>query len=292
MNPSRLRFTALAVSILTLTLLTPTFGPTVNAHFEPSSVETTNACNVSTLAYITWAPEEVICPICQTKNTFMVPMSYGSYIYHYPSKYQLIYWPYTDSPSWHSCKKCRYTAFMGDFKDVPKEKIPDLQKMLQSVSLPAQKEVPAGEKGWNQPYMTITSSDRLLVAEKVYRTLGREETFWAHFYRVLAWHLDHDSKTDEAAEARKKALAILEGWLPKEENAGVRKELLYVCGAMRHFLKQDPEALKLFNEAQKVTYNDPKLDKEKNEGYDGYLSALIKEYIQKIEKGEGPRDKP
>jgi hypothetical protein len=180
---------------------------------------------------------------------------------------------------------------MGDFEDVPKEKIAQLQEMLKGVTLPPQKEIPKEQRDWNQPYMTIPSSDRLLVAEKVYRTLGRSDDYWANFYRVLGYHLEADNKPTEAAEARRKALAIVEGWLAKGENSGRRKEFLYVSGAMHHFLKEDEQAMKLFKEAKTVTYNDPSEKKENNEGYNGYLSQLIDEYIQMLEKGEGPRNK-
>ena len=181
---------------------------------------------------------------------------------------------------------------MGDFKDVPKEKIAELRQMLEGVSLPAQKEVPAAESSWRQPYMTIPSSARLVVAEKVYKTIGRNDAFWAHFYRVMASHFASDKKPAEADESRRRALKIVEELLAKDPSSGRRKESLYIAAAMHHFLKEDAEALKLFNEAQKLTYADPSIEKDKNEGYDGYLSSLIKEYIEMLGKGEGPRDKP
>ncbi|HEX7295128.1 MAG TPA: hypothetical protein VF251_05200 [Pyrinomonadaceae bacterium] len=290
MTNNRLRLFA-SLFLFTLLVSAQYAGPTAKADHAPEVVTSRESCASTLSPFITWFPEEVTCPICQTKQIFMVPGSWGSYIYQFPSKYQLIYWPHTDSPSWHSCKKCRYTAFMGDFKEIPKDKISAVSEMLKTVSLPEQKEVPAKEREWNQPYMTIPSSDRLLVAEKVYRTLGRPDAFWAHFYRVLGYHMQADKKPTEAAEARRKALAILEGWLSKPENAGTRKELLYVCGAMHHFLKEDVEAMKLFTEATTLTYKDPGIKAEDNEGYNGYLSNLIKEYIEMLKKGEGPRDK-
>src|SRR5262245_56434861 len=60
----------------------------------------------------TWAPKEVNCPLCQTKNTFKEPMSWGSYIYSWPEKFQYIFWPLTDKPVLYCCKKCHLTAFM------------------------------------------------------------------------------------------------------------------------------------------------------------------------------------
>ena len=286
MNNSLVRLIVLSVFVLSLIFV----EPRVIAE-DKAEIDAYDSCDTSTSAFITWFPEEVTCPICQTKQIFMVPGSWGSYIYQYSSKYQLIFWPHTDSPSWHSCAKCRYTAFMGDFKDVPKEKIAELQQMLKSVTLPPQKEIPKDQREWNQPYMTIPSSDRLLAAEKVYRTLGRTDDYWAHFYRVLAYHLERDNKPTEAAGARRKALTIIESWLAKTDKSGRRKEFLYVSGAMHHFLKEDEQAMKLLKEAKTVTYNDPSLKKENNEGYDGYLSKLIDEYIQMLEKGEGPRNK-
>lgn len=89
-------------------------------------------CELTTPGLITWSPDEIECPVCQTKNIFMVVGSYGNYIYQFPSKYQLVFWPVTDSPSWYSCKKCRYTAFMGEFNEVPKDKIADLRNCLKA----------------------------------------------------------------------------------------------------------------------------------------------------------------
>src|SRR4029077_13749626 len=63
----------------------------------------------------TWGPVEVECPVCHTKNTFNSWMSYGSYVYGWPSKFQNIYWPATDSNSLHTCKHCYLTLFMGDY---------------------------------------------------------------------------------------------------------------------------------------------------------------------------------
>jgi len=50
----------------------------------------------STVWSTTWADQEFVCPVCQTKNIFGVVTSYGSYIYQWPSKYQYIFWPLTD----------------------------------------------------------------------------------------------------------------------------------------------------------------------------------------------------
>jgi hypothetical protein len=260
------------------------------------TVETQAACDMTgehfSHAAITWSPVEVECPVCKTKNIFLQWGSYGSYIYQFPSKYQLIFWPYTEGAAWYSCKKCRLTAFMDDFKEIPAAKIPELREMLQHVSLPPQKQRSDKESMDNPPYLEISSAARLVVAEKVYRTLGRtEDDFWNHFYRVMGYHFAGDEMHAEADVARRKSLAVTERLLADKTDEGRRKELLYISGAMRHFLRDDAGALKDFDEAKKLKFSDKSLKPEDNDGFNGYLSKLIDEYIEMLRKGEGPRTK-
>lgn len=283
------------LSIILLPLLLLTFAlaqPNLKAASTESAISIAEAesCPAVNANFITWFPDEKTCPVCQTKNIFMVPGSWGSYIYQYPSKYQLIFWPYTDGASWYSCKKCRMTAFMGDFENVPKEKVSELLKVLESVTLPPQKTLSEKESLEHPPYLALPLSDRLVVAEKVYQTLGiTNDGFWAQFYRVIGSSFQTDKKLPQAAEARRKALKIAEAWVTDKSKEGQRKESLYICGAMRHFLEEDTEALKLFGEAEKLKYSSAELKPEQNDGYDKYLSDLIKEYIEMLKKGEGPR---
>jgi hypothetical protein len=240
---------------------------------------------------ITWSPVEVECPICKTKNTFLQWGSYGSYIYQFPSKYQLVFWPYTDSAAWYSCKKCRLTTFMEDFNKLPAEKIPALRQLLEGVSLPPQKERSVEQSQASPPYLEIPTSARLVVAEKVYRALGKtDDEFWNHFYRVMGYHFGQDKKRSEADEARRQSLALTERFLADKAREGRRKELLYISGAMKHFLREDDAALREFEEAKKLVYSDKDNKPEENKGYDQYLSALIDEYIDMLHKGKGPQD--
>src|SRR4051812_24857599 len=90
---------------------------------------------VSQLFAITWFPQEFTCPIDNEKNTFMVVGSYGSYIYSYPSKYQWLFFPQTDSPTYYICKKCHLTTYMWDFDKLPKEKLAAIRKVLTDVKV-------------------------------------------------------------------------------------------------------------------------------------------------------------
>lgn len=240
----------------------------------------------------TWSSVEVECPVCKTTNVFMQWMSYGNYIYQWPSKYQLIFWPDTESPAWYSCKKCRLTTFMEDFKSIPKEKIPALQEMLKGVNLQAQKDRGKKESMEHPPYMEIPTSARMVVAENVYRVLGRnEDQYWGHFYRVMGYHFDAEENQTKADEARRKALAITERVVADKAQEGIRKEALYVSGAMKHFLRDDVGALRDFEGAKALKYSNKDLKDENNKGYNEYLSKLIDEYIEMLHKSEGPRTK-
>ena len=238
---------------------------------------------------ITWFPAEITCPVCKTKNTFLQVGSYGSYIYQYPSKYQLIFWPFTDSPSWYSCKQCGYTAFMGSFEKPPLDKLAELTKVLKTIDLPAQKIVPGKDVKESPPYLQLPVSARLLAIEKIQRaTANNDDEYWSHFYRVLAYHLSAEGKGTEADGARRKALSIIETMLSRKDD-GKRKELLYVAAAMHHFLSEDEQAQKLFNDARVLSYNDDKLTAGQNKNYDDYLSTLITEYVELLNKGQRPR---
>ena len=137
----------------------------------PPMAEIGDSCSPAAPLAITWSPKEFECPVCKTKNIFLVWGSYGSYIYEFPSKYQLVFWPYTDDAAWYSCKKCRLTIFMGDFDTIPAEKIAELRKTLEATTLPRQLERSPKESMEHPPYLEIPMSAKLAVAERVYRSL-------------------------------------------------------------------------------------------------------------------------
>jgi hypothetical protein len=241
---------------------------------------------------ITWGPIEVECPVCKTKNTFLQWMSFGSYVYQAPSKYQLVFFPFTADADWWSCKKCRYTTEAGEFKTVPADKLPALQKALAEITLPAQKEGPQKDP-YDCPYLGIPASDRLVAAEQIYRALGQgddKSDFWNFFYRLEGYYFDKEQKTKQADEARHKVLVIIERLMKDDANQGRRKELLYISGSMRHLLREDAAALAAFKEAKELRFSLKGLEAEKNKDYDDYLSKMIDEYVDMLKKGKGPRD--
>lgn len=226
-----------------------------------------------------WAPVKKECPICGTKGIYYDISSYGSYIYDYPTKYEYIFWPYTDGKSLYTCKKCWFTSFIEDFKEVPQDKHKDIRKFLDSLAL------------WETSgdYNVIPMSYRLIVAEHIYQIIGKDDEFWCHFYRVMGYHCADEGKTEQAALARTKALKVAERMLFNMENIGLNKELYIITGAMKYLLNDKLGALRDFKQAQKLTYEKAGLDKESLENMNLYLSYLINGYIAKIEKKEEER---
>jgi uncharacterized protein (DUF2225 family) len=230
------------------------------------------------LLAITTVHEKVVCPICSTENDFLAYASWGSYVYQYPSKFQLVFWPDTWSATVYSCKKCHLSLFMWDFNEFPKEKIESTKKSLEGVKL---------SSGY-KTYTDIPASEKLQIAERVYQGWNRDDEFWSHFYRVLGYHFAQEKKPEQAKEARLHALQITLRMLADSANEGRKKELLFLAASMHHFTGDNATALQELKTASALEYRDAKGDRERSKNYDAYLARLIKEFIPAIEQNKVP----
>jgi hypothetical protein len=165
---------------------------------------------------------------------------------------------------------------MADFEGIPGGKRDVLKDVLSGVNL----------DGTRRSYTDIPISARLAAAEKVYSVLDKDDAFWCHFYRVVGYHCEAEGKVEEAAAARVKALALAEAMFKEEARVGERKELLLTAGAMRHLTGDDGGALRDFEEALALKYENAELTPERNEGYDRYLTELLTDYVEKIKSGD------
>ena len=236
----------------------------------------------------TWAPRKATCPLCKTENAFQAPMSYGSYVYSWPSKFQLVFWPATESASLYSCSSCRLTCFMSDFKKVPEDKTDALRKVLEGTSLtPA----PAAdkEKPPRMAYERIPILDRLAVARKVYEVLGQDDAAWCGFNRVVGYHAHLAGKAEAASEARQEALTLAQKIAGDPRQAGKAREYLVIAGAMHYFLGKAGKARAAFETARPLEYRDPANTEDAGKGKNEYLTILIGEYTEVL---DGKREIP
>ncbi|MGD8720058.1 MAG: hypothetical protein PVH29_14715 [Candidatus Zixiibacteriota bacterium] len=234
-------------------------------------------CVAAAASATTWFPDEVECPLCGKTNEFQVVGSYGTYIYNWPSKYELIFWPDTESQTLYSCEKCKYTCFSYDFRDPPEDKLDALREAAKEVEF----------AGKYKDYDDIPIMDRLAAAERIYRVMYPDDTdFWCRFYRIVGYHAANYGLTDEAAEARRRALDVAEGMMEDESRAGEHKQFLYITGAMRYLLDDKEGARADFEAAQELTFEHADLEAERNQGYDEYLSTLLEDYLAKLDGNE------
>jgi len=230
-------------------------------------------------AAITWYPKEFTCPIDNEKNTFMVVGSYGSYIYSYPSKYQWLFFPRTDSPTYYMCKKCHLTTYMWDFDKLPKDKLPAIRAALKDVKVSKQ----------FKKYTEIPVSERLEVMEKVYNVLDKEEGWWESFNRVKGYHYGQEGHAPKASESRKKSLAMIQTELEDADSKTPKKILYYISASMKHFLGDDKGSIADLIMAQKTMYDEEGADAEKNKNAEAGLNERIKDYIERINSDKKPR---
>jgi len=221
----------------------------------------------------TWAPVKKKCPLCKVSHEYMQVASYGSYIYAWPSKLQLIFWPSTDQYSLYCCVSCKFTAFMWDFDSIPHAKTDEIKAMLKDVSF---------EKKYKK-YSDIPVSQRINIAEKVYDIVGKtkEEQCW--FYRVAAWHYDDNDEEYAAFSARTKAIAIAHDILL--ESMGERdKETLYIIASMYYYTYKYDLASSYIAQSINTTYSDSRLSEIELKNYSDYLSELCIYLAEKMKE--------
>lgn len=228
---------------------------------------------------ITWFPKEFTCPIDNEKNTFMVVGSYGNYIYSYPSKYQWLFFPHTDSPTYYICKKCHLTTYMWDFDKLPKEKLDAIRKVLTTIKV---------SKAFKD-YQELTVIERLEIMEKIYAVLDKDDDWWETFYRVKGYHYGKMGEVEKAVAARRKSLGLIQKDFANEKSESPKKLLLYISGAMKHFLNDDAAALQDLQKVLDTKYAEKGADAETLKNAEEGMNERAKEYIAKI---KSEKDKP
>lgn len=229
---------------------------------------------------ITWFPQEFTCPIDNEKNTFQVWGSYGSYVFSYPSKYQWLFFPWTESEAYYTCKKCHFSAFLGEFDKVPKDKIPEIKKILAGVKV---------SKPFKN-YMELPVSERMDIMEKVYAVWNKDEEWWENFQRLKGYHNGKDGNAAKALEARKKSLEMIQKELKNPNSKAPKKLLYYISAAMKHFTGDDKGALEDLQKALETKYHEEGVSAEELKNGEEGLNGRIKDYIEKIKsEKEKPR---
>ena len=189
---------------------------------------------------IIWGGNEVDDPFSDATCLVSSLASYGSYIYNFPSKYDAVFFPHTDSQSIWYCGESGYASFMGDFEELTAEERVDVAQLLAG----------ADTLGENP-----TVFERLERLEDVYSVRTMEDTFWPWFYRVLAHYYQSESP-ERALEYRSLALPLVEQQIENGEPDGFMIQNLYVAGDYHRQLGNTDRAMEYFAQARTLEWVD------------------------------------
>jgi len=230
----------------------------------------------------TWASKDMECPLCGKTTKMEVIASYGSYIYNWPSKHQLIFWPVTTGYGLYFCQHCHLAMFMGDFQDLANEKKEKRDAIAKAIA-------PLKKKQPDKRYYEIPMPYRLKIAEAAYQKLEKDDAFWCRFYRVQGYHLDGAGDQQGAKAARIKALKLAEKMIEEKVPEPPQKELVFIKGSMQYFTGQKELAKATLKQVPETPIKPSKtITAEHAKNATVYLDGLANDTLKLIEKGEVP----
>jgi len=188
----------------------------------------------------TWAPSQKTDPLTGKKVPAQEIMSYGSYIYTWPSKYDLVFWPLTDANYICLNPKNGYAAFNDDFEKLSGEEKKTLTDWLAKNYKPEQ--APTSHKA------------KLAWLEKVYAQRKMDDDFWCRFFRLMAFVHREDEKASLAYV--QKALPLLKKKFEQNPKGIDRLEVLYLLGEYHRRLGETKKAEAFFSQVKDVEYKD------------------------------------
>ncbi len=213
----------------------------------------------------TWGPKEKVDPISGDKTTVAVILTYGNYIYDWPSKYDMVFWPLTDENWIWFNPKSGYAAFGDDF-----EKLSDEEKKTLTDWL---------AKNYNSAQLPKSHEEKLAWLEKVYSLRQMNDDFWCLFYRLMAYV--HGKDEEKSTAYVKKALPLLLKKLEKNPEGTERIECLYLLGEYHRRIGENEKAKGYFQQAKTAKYKD---ENGKEQVGHPYILELIQDREKLINK--------
>jgi len=157
-------------------------------------------------------------------------MSSGSYIYQWPSKYDGVYWPFTNvNWIWH-CPESGYTSFGDDFDRLTSDEVAAIRSFL--------------ENSYKKPNTPINTDFKLWLLESTYKIRSKDIAFWAWFKRVKASIYEGLAGTE-----RYEAIPLLEDEIKLMTPSFDLVQKLYVLGDYYRRNGEDKKAEEYFQKA-------------------------------------------
>lgn len=215
----------------------------------------------------TWGQKQVDDPIVKgARCTVGTPTSAGSYIYSWPSKYDLVFWPSTaDNGIWF-CWESGFTAFIRDFDGIDEVRRASIAAYLAENYVPEE---------------SLPQQKMLELLEGCYALRAPSAERNITILRTLAYHYERMGNQAAADRRRRQALAQILTALDTDLKEALRLEYLFVAAAYQRELGQrdaSDDSLDRLRSALKKS-SDAELA-----GYVEYLDELSAD-IPRIEPG-------
>lgn len=218
----------------------------------------------------TWVESEVDDPIlagetCQVSE----PASYGSYIYHWPSKYDQVFWPYTDPHGIWNCEASGFVGLIGDFALTEQEKTSIASYLTSRRSAPG------------------TIEETLTALEGVYALRDLDIHGKNHLKRLLARWYQELGNTDKATQYRQAALEEIRDMLAGAESGAIDEyqhlQYLYLAAAYSHTLDHPAQSQAYHIAFEQLVSGIKQPD---NLDFADYLSEILQDISKMPRNGE------
>ncbi len=223
---------------------------------------------VGNLFATTWAPSELTDPLSNEKVPSQDVMSYGSYIYDWPSKYDLVFWPYT-AERWITLNpKNGYAAFNSDFENLKNNEKDRLSRWL--------------AENYELSKAVKSHIEKLEWIEKIYSNRNMDDDFWGRFYRLMAFKQEDQEKSLIYVE---KAMVLLKKKLDEKPRGIDAIQVYYLVGEYSRRLGDKEAAILYFEKVKNTKYKDK--DGEEKKGHPYFVSLVEdREKLINGQKGE------
>jgi len=206
----------------------------------------------------TWGEATLTDPLTGEKIAARTIMSFGSYIYEWPSKYDLVFWPMTDENFIVLNPANGYAAFNDEFEKLAPEEIEKLKEWL--------------PRNYDPERRPKTHLEKLAWLERVYEQRQMKPDFWRRFYCLMAYMLRDDA--ERSLSYVKKALPLLEAELEAGPEGVARLEVLFLLGEYHRRLGDNEKARAFFGEVRRTPFTDK--DGKTRSGHP-YFVGLVRE---------------
>ncbi|MES0491300.1 MAG: DUF2225 domain-containing protein [Leptospirales bacterium] len=222
----------------------------------------------------TWFEEDATDPVSGEQISVRNIGSYGSYIYQWDSKYDLIYWPFTNKNWIWFNPKSGYGSFAHNFSTLKPKEIITIRKWLQNNYDPAKP--PA------------THTELLEWIGKIYEIREMSDDHWNYYYRLMAYMYREDPV--KSIEYVNKALPLIEKKYETKLSEKGLLEVLYLLGEYNRRLGNIEQAKIFFEKVKTQTYKEE--DGTETTGHPYFLELIEnrEQLMQKTIQTNTPED--